>query len=180
MPRRHRRRRLRPERSIVNLPGYRVVNLLGLAACFVAMGFALYLQHVVGLEPCPLCILQRVAVFGAMAVLIAAILHNPAQTGQRVYAALGELCALFGLGVAGRHVWLQYLPADQVPACGPGLEYMLDVFPLQDALSMVLRGSGECAVVDWTFLGFSLAELTLAVFVGLCVLFSFQMVRRRG
>lgn len=164
----------------MKLPGYRLVNVLGLLGCLVAMGFALYLQHVVGLEPCPLCIMQRVAVFAAMGVLVLAILHNPRAVGQRVYALTGLLAALSGLGVAGRHVWLQHLPADQVPACGPGLEYMLDVFPLQDVVSMVLRGSGECATVDWTFLGFSLAELTLMVFVGLVVLFLFQLLRQRG
>ncbi|MFZ5698712.1 MAG: disulfide bond formation protein B [Pseudomonadota bacterium] len=162
----------------MTLPGYRFVSALGLVGCLVALGFALYLQHVVGLEPCPLCILQRVAVFAAMGVLIAAIAHNPEATGQRVYAALGLLASLFGVGVAGRHVWLQHIPAEQVPACGPGLNYMLDVFPLRDVVAMVLRGSGECAVVDWTFLGFSLAELTAVVFVGLVALFSFQIFRR--
>lgn len=164
----------------MTLPGYRVVNILGLLACLVAMGFALYLQHVVGLEPCPLCIMQRVAVFAAMGVLVIAILHNPRAIGQRVYALFGLFAALAGLGVAGRHVWLQHIPADQVPACGPGLDYMIDVFPMQDVLTMVLRGSGECAVVDWTFLGFSLAELTALVFVGLVVLFLFQLLRQRG
>lgn len=162
----------------MTLPGYRLINVLGLAGCLVAMAFALYLQHVEGLEPCPLCILQRVAVFGVMGVLLVAIVHNPGRTGQRVYAGLALASALAGLGVAGRHVWLQYLPADQVPACGPGLEYMLDVFPLKDALSMVLSGSGECATVDWTFLGFSLAELTAGVFVGLVALGLFQLLRR--
>lgn len=164
----------------VKFPGYRLVNVLGLAACFVAMGFALYLQYGVGLEPCPLCIMQRVAVLAAMAVLVLAIAHNPKKTGQRVYALAGLLASLAGLGVAGRHVWLQHLPADQVPECGPGLNYLLDVFPLKDVVALVLRGSGECAKVDWTFLGFSLAELTLVVFAGLCVLFLFQLVRRRG
>lgn len=161
----------------MTLPGYRTVNMLGLAACLVAMAFALYLQYGVGLEPCPLCILQRVAVMSAMAVLLAAIVHNPWRLGQRVYAFLGWLASVLGLGVAGRHVWLQHMPADQVPACGPGLNYLLEVFPLRDALSLVLRGSGECAVVDWTFLGLSLAELTLGVFLGLIVLFAFQFVR---
>jgi len=164
----------------MSLPGYRFVNILGLLACLVATAFALYLQHVVGLEPCPLCILQRVAVFAAMAVLALAILHNPKAVGQRVYALLGLFAGLAGLGVAGRHVWLQHMPADQVPACGPGLDYMLDVFPMQDVIGMVLRGSGECAVVDWTFMGFSLAELTALVFVGLVVLFLFQLLRQRG
>jgi len=164
----------------MTLPGYRLVNILGLLGCFVALGFALYLQHIVGLEPCPLCIMQRVAVFAAMGVLVVAIAHNPRAIGQRVYALLGLLASLAGLGVAGRHVWLQHIPADQVPACGPGLDYMMDVFPMQDVVAMVLRGSGECAVVDWTFLGFSLAELTAVVFVGLVVLFLFQLLRQRG
>lgn len=164
----------------MGLPGYRLVNILGLLGCCTAMGFALYLQHVVGLEPCPLCILQRVAVIAAALVLVLAIAHNPKAVGQRVYALLGLFASLGGLGVAGRHVWLQHIPADQVPACGPGLDYMLDVFPMKDVLSMVLRGSGECAVVDWRFMGFSLAELTLLVFVGLFVLFLFQLLRQRG
>lgn len=162
----------------MKLPGYRLTNLVGLAGCVMATAFALYLQYGVGLEPCPLCILQRVAVFAAMGVLVVAIVHDPGRTGQRVYGAIGMLASLFGLGVAGRHVWLQHLPADQVPACGPGLNYMLDVFPLRDALSMVLRGSGECAEVDWAFLGFSLAELTAFVFVGLIAFFLFQILRR--
>lgn len=164
----------------MTLPGYRLVNLLGLAGCLVATAFALYLQYGVGLEPCPLCILQRVAVFAAMGVLVVAILHHPGRTGQRVYGGLGLLASLFGLGVAGRHVWLQHLPADQVPACGPGLNYMLDVFPFMEALSMVLRGSGECAEIDWTFQGLSLAEWTAFVFVGLIALFLFQILRRRA
>lgn len=164
----------------MTLPGYRATNLLGFAACIVAMATALYLQYGVGLEPCPLCIMQRVAVISAMVVLVVALVHNPHRTGQRVYALLGLLASLAGLGVAGRHVWLQHLPADQVPECGPGLNYLLEVFPLKDALALVLRGSGECAKVDWTFLGLSLAELTLPVFVGLCVLFLFQLLRRQG
>jgi disulfide bond formation protein DsbB len=164
----------------MQLPGYRVVNVLGVVGCIVATAFALYLQHGMGLEPCPLCILQRVGVWGAMLALLLAALHNPGRTGQRVYALLGLASTLFGLFTAGRHVWLQHLPPDQVPECGPGLDYMLDVFPLQEAIGMVLRGSGECAVVDWTFLGLSLAEQTLLVFVGLLVLFLFQILRRDG
>lgn len=162
----------------MTLPGYRLINLLGLAGCAVATAFALYLQYGEGLEPCPLCILQRVAVFAAAAVLLAAILHNPGRAGQRGYAGLGLLAALGGLAVAGRHVWLQHLPPERVPACGPGLDYMLEVFPFRDAMAMVLSGSGECAVVDWTFLGGSLAEWTALVFVGLAVLFLFQLLRR--
>ncbi len=161
------------------LPGYRFTNLLGFLACVFAMTFALFLQYAAGQDPCPLCIMQRIAVIGAMAVLLLASIHNPYRIGQRVYAGLGLLCALFGLGVAGRHVWLQHMPADQVPACGPGLEYMLDVFPMHEVLNMVLRGSGECAVAGPRFLGGSLAEWTLLVFVGLTALFLFQLCRHR-
>lgn len=162
------------------LPGYRALNALALLGCGAAIGFALYLQHVLGQEPCPLCIMQRVAVFAVAAVLIVAVVHNPQKTGQRVYAACGLLAALAGLGVAARHVWLQHLPADQVPECGPGLDYLLDVFPLQEVVQLVLRGSGECAKAGPLFLGGSLAEWTLLVFVALCAFFIIQLVRRRG
>lgn len=136
----------------------------GFLGCLALIGIALYMQHVIGLEPCPLCILQRVAVMGMGAVLLFASLHNPAGWGRRVYAGLTSLVALFGLVTAGRNVWLQHLPADRVPDCGPGLDYMLEVFPLSRTLEMVFKGSGECAEVQWTFLGFSIPEWMLLVF----------------
>lgn len=142
----------------------RTIFITGFLGCVVLIGVALYMQHVIGLEPCPLCILQRVAVIGIGAVLLVAALHNPVGWGRRVYAGLTSLLALFGLATAGRNVWLQHLPADQVPDCGPGLDYMLEVFPLTRTLEMVFKGSGECAEVQWTFLGFSIPEWMLLVF----------------
>lgn len=155
----------------------RILNLLAFLACMVAFWGALYLQHFEDLEPCPLCIFQRVAVIAASIFFLLAAIHNPGKTGQRVYAVLAGIGAGFGVFTAGRHVWLQGLPPDQVPACGPELGYMLDVFPMQDVVSMVLRGSGECAKVDWVFLGISLPGWSLVVMLGLSAVVAFQLCR---
>jgi disulfide bond formation protein DsbB len=124
----------------------------------------LYLQEYLGLDACPLCMTQRVFVvlWGLIALLGA--LHNPQGWGRRVYGALCGLAAMGGAAVAARHVWLQHLPADQVPACGPSLDYMLDNLPFETTLRVILAGDGNCAVIDWTFLGFSIPEQTLALF----------------
>lgn len=143
----------------------RLGYIVGAAVCAGLLGFGLYLQHVVGLEPCPLCIFQRVAFIALGAVFLAAALHGPGKAGAIFYAVLGGLFAAIGAGIASRHVWLQNLPADQVPACGPGLEYMLERFPLTRMLEKVLSGSGECAEAGWTFLGLSIAGWSLLWFV---------------
>jgi len=131
------------------------------------MGTALiYFQHVLQLEPCPLCIFQRVVVIALGMVFLVATLHNPSGPGVRVYGALVTLVATTGAGIAGRHVWLQNLPPDQVPDCGPGLDYILEVFPVGEALRMVLHGSGECAQVLWRFLGLTIPGWTLVAFSG--------------
>jgi disulfide bond formation protein DsbB len=153
----------------LQLPSRRVVNLIGAAICAALMGFALYSQYVGGLEPCPLCAFQRMAMTALGIVLLVAAAHGPGQAGGRVYGALAGLCAAAGIVVAGRHVWLQSLPPDEVPACGPGLAYILDTFPLGEALKQVFAGSGECAKVDWTFLGLSMPFWVLAWFVALGV-----------
>jgi disulfide bond formation protein DsbB len=134
----------------------RKANLLGALTCAGLMGFALYAQHGLGLEPCPLCVFQRVAVIALGVVFALAALHGPRGAGRIVYGLLAVLAAAGGAGVAGRHAWLQSLPPDQVPACGPGLDFMLDTFGLGEALRMVLSGSGECAEVAWSFLGLSM------------------------
>jgi|SRR5690625_5200339 len=145
----------------------RYLGFAGFLMCVFAMASALYLQHVGGLDPCPLCTFQRVGYIGAGVVFLLGALHNPGVVGRRIYAVLTALCALYGAGVAGRHIWLQNLPEDQVPECGPGLDYMLDVFPMKDVLAMVFSGSGECAEIDWTFLGITLPELALIGFIAL-------------
>lgn len=152
------------------MPGARLAFAGGAAVCFGAIAYAiLWLQHGLGLEPCPLCVLDRVAFALAGLVFLLAALHGPGRMGRRVYAAVAVPPLAFGLGVAGRHVWLQHLPAERVPACGPSLDYILENFPLQRALDLVLRGSGSCAEIQWRFLGLSIPEWTLALFAVLTV-----------
>ncbi len=143
----------------------RVGNLAAAVACAGMMGFALFSQYVWHMEPCPLCIFQRVALVALGVVLLLAGIHGPARIGSRVYAVILAIPALAGIGVAGRHVWLQNLPKDQVPACGPGLDFMVDTFPMLEVLDMVLSGSGECADVVWRFLGLTMPAWTLIGFV---------------
>ncbi|WP_043766517.1 disulfide bond formation protein B [Algiphilus aromaticivorans] len=146
---------------------FRLFSLLGFLATVGAMGFALWLEHVQGLEPCPLCIFQRVAMIATGLVFLLAALHGPRGTGRWVYALLVWLSAGAGMAIAGRHVWLQSLPEDQVPACGPTLDFLTDSLPLWDVVATVLRGDGNCAVIDAAWLGISLPAWTLIGFVGL-------------
>ncbi len=149
------------------LPGRRVVNLAGFLICTGLMAYALYAQHQLMLEPCPLCILQRVAVIAIGALFLLAALHNPSGRFRYLYMGLIGLASILGAIVAGRHVWLQNLPEDRVPACGPGLDYMLANFPFRDALDMVFTGSGECATLDWQVLGLSMPAWVLVAVIGL-------------
>jgi disulfide bond formation protein DsbB len=144
----------------------------GLAAfaCFGLIAFALYLQYVQREEPCPLCILQRVAVIAMGVVFLVAAIHSPQRLGLRIYSALLMLIGLAGAAVAARHVWLQNLPKDRVPECGPGLEFMLQQFPLSQVFALVFRGSGECAEAGWRFLGLTIPAWTLLWFLALVVL----------
>ncbi|MCX7555930.1 disulfide bond formation protein B [Xanthomonadaceae bacterium JHOS43] len=135
--------------------------LFGAVACASLLAYALYAQYRMFLDPCPLCILQRVVFMIMGGLFLLGALHGPKRWGRGIYGVLVFFVAAVGMGIAGRHVWLQGLPPDQVPACGPGLEYMLDAFPLSKTLSMVFTGSGECANVDWNFLGLSMPAWVL-------------------
>jgi len=146
-------------------PFYFAVALL----CSALLGFGYYLQFAKDLEPCPLCIFQRLAYIAVAVVAVAGLVQGPRGFGRRIYGALLAAAAVVGAVVAGRQVWLQHLPPDQVPSCGPGLDYMLEVFPLADAVKMAFTGSGECAEVDWTFLSLSIAEWSLIFFACLTV-----------
>ncbi|TXT24478.1 MAG: disulfide bond formation protein DsbB [Gallionellaceae bacterium] len=129
------------------------------------IGAALYLQHVMRQDPCPLCMLQRVIFIAMLAVFTVAALHNPKRAGAAAYSALIALLSLGGIGVASRHIWLQHLPKDQVPACGPGLDYMLESFPMSEVLQELMHGSGECAAKGWTFLALGIPEWSLVWYV---------------
>lgn len=148
------------------LRSFRAQFLTGAAICAALLGFAIYSQRNLLLEPCPLCILQRVAFMALGLAFVVGGLHAPhGMGGRRAYGVLAALAALGGALVASRHLWLQALPPDQVPACGPGLAYLLEAFPLADVVKQVFTGSGECAKVDWTFLGLAMPGWTLIWYV---------------
>ena len=157
---------------------YRFINGLLVLASIVGMSFALYLEHVKGLDPCPLCVFQRVGLMAMGIFALIAFLHNPASNlMKRMYALLATLSIGWSVGVAARHVWLQTLPPDQVPSCGPGLNYLIDARPLKTVLNEVLTGSGECAAIDWTFLGQSLPVWSLVFFSVLLLICLWQLFR---
>ena len=157
----------------------RSLFLIGFLFCALMLGIAGYFQFIDNLEPCPLCILQRVSTLLVGVVLLFAVIHNPKGFGVRIYGFIAGVFALIGAGISGRHLWLQSLPEDQVPSCGPGLNFMLDNFPLGDTINMVLRGSGECAEVLWTFMGVSIPGWTLLAFILLAFISLSQLFRRQ-
>jgi len=143
----------------------RLGYLAGFLICGGLILYALYLQYYEYQDPCPLWLLQRVVYIALMVVFLLGALHGPRRTGAIVYSTLLVLVSLIGAGIAGRHVWLQHLPKDKVPECGPGLGYILDRFPLVNALEKIFRGSGECAEAGWRLMGLSIAEWSLVWFV---------------
>jgi disulfide bond formation protein DsbB len=150
---------------------FRIQFLFGFLVCVALLAYAVFAQYGQMFEPCPLCIFQRVALAATAVVALLGALHGPRSAqGRRVYGTLAFLAAATGAGIAGRHVWLQHLPPDQVPACGPGLSFMIESMPSYlDVVKKVLQGSGECAKVDWTLLGFSMPEWTFLCFALLAV-----------
>lgn len=158
---------------------YRVINGVLFLGCLVGMIFALFLEHVQGLEPCPLCVFQRVGLIGLGFFALIAFLHHPkSNVLKRIYASLASISILWSVGVAARHVWLQHLPPEKVPSCGPGLDYLIDALPMKTVLEQVLSGSGECAEIDWTLLGLSLPTWSLIFFAGLAGLSLWQVFRK--
>ena len=138
---------------------------LGFLVCAGLLAFALYLQYYEYQDPCPLCLLQRWVYIALMVVFLVAAVHGPGRIGAIVYGGLLTLTTAIGAAIAARHVWLQHLPPDRVPECGPGLEFTLRKFPLFQALEKVFAGSGQCAEAGWKFLGLSIAGWSLVWFV---------------
>ena len=151
--------------------------LLVAFACAGLLGFALYKQHMDFVDPCPLCVFQRVAFMWIGAVSLVAALHGPGSAGRWIYGAAVALGGVCGAGIALRHLWLQGLPPGQVPDCGMGLNYMLDTMPFTEVLAQVFQGSGECAEVLWTFLGLSMPGWTLVWYSGITVVTIFVLAK---
>lgn len=153
----------------------RQIFLIACLGCTGMIATALYMQEVMALTPCYLCITQRAFVILTGVIALVALLHN---RGHRIYGVLMALSAMGGGFFSGKQLWLQSLPEDKVPACGPPADYLFDRFSFSDALSMLLRGDGNCAEVQWTLLGISIPGWTLVCFVGLAVLGLWLAIRR--
>lgn len=158
----------------------RLVFALLFATCTTLLGVGLYLQHAVGLEPCPMCILQRYAFIAVAVVALMAALHGPQRWGMRVYGTLTGTLALAGGSVAVRQTLLQRFPPQESQSCLPtDLDYLLETFPLAQALPKIFAGSGDCAKVDWRLLGLSIAEWSLVCFVGVLAASIWVLVARQ-
>ena len=147
----------------------RIGYLLGFLACFGLVAFALYIQQKNHLEPCPLCISQRITYMSMGVLFLIAALHNPAQIGRRIYGFLQFIVAVAGVGIAERHIWIQANPDKVMAECGAGFDYIFDTFPMKKALDLVFKGTGECSKIDWTLFGLTIPQLSLACFVLLAV-----------
>jgi len=164
----------------MTLPASRLCNAAGVAGALVALSVAyFYMQRHLGLEACPLCLIDRaiVAVIGFTFLL--AFLINPQRLGQRIFSVVALFFSGLGIAVCLRHLWLQGLPKDQLPECTPGLEYMLETFPIGETLRTIFTSAGECADIQWTFLGLSIPAQTLILFIGFAVLSLIQILRKQ-
>ena len=139
----------------------RLLNLAGFLCCAGLLAYAVYVQNVLGVDPCPLCIFQRVGVAASGVFFLAAALHSPKGWGARVYGTLLAIAALLTVAIAARHVWIQHMPEDQLPSCGAGLGFLLEEFPVAEVIRKVLTGSGECHQVNWTFLSLAMPTWVL-------------------
>ena len=152
--------------------------LLSFALCFGIVALALVIQTTYKLEPCPLCITQRMVFMGLGVLFLIAAFIPPANILKKIFAALQVLTALGGAGVAIRHWYLQANRESMIADCGVGFDYMFENFPLQKAFKLLFRGTGDCAAIDWTFLGLTLPQLGLISFLGFAALALYLALRK--
>ncbi|HZV60968.1 MAG TPA: disulfide bond formation protein B [Methylophilaceae bacterium] len=143
--------------------------ILGFLVSFGLVALALYLQKAYDLEPCPLCIFQRIAFLVLGLFFLIAGIHNPADKGRKVYGALQFAAAAVGAGIAARHTWIQANPDKVMSECGAGFDYIYETLPFSEFLTWVFKGTGECSAMDWSFLGLTIPQLSLIAFIGLAM-----------
>lgn len=156
--------------------------LIAIAIALTSIGSVLvaaYVEPFASMNPCPMCMMQRALYLGVGAFAILTLLTVKHNVARPIFAFLGLICAVIGTAVAGRQVWLQHLPAEEVPACGPPLEYMLEVFPLLEVVQHALMGTGDCAEIQWQWLGLSIPGWSIILFLGLA-LGNLLILFRRG
>lgn len=147
--------------------------LLGFIASYGLIAAGLVIQQAYHLEPCPLCISQRMAFMALGALFLVAALHNPALRGRQIYGLLHFIAASVGAGIAARHVWIQSHPDQVMAECGVGFDYMFESFPFKRAIELVFKGTGECTKIDWTFLGLTIPQLS---FIGFTTLAAYAVL----
>ena len=141
--------------------------IIGFIFSTIIIATALFFQYGLNLEPCPLCIIERIVVITLAAIFLVGLLHNPKHSlVRRLYGQIVATASLAGIAVASRHAWLQNLPEDQRPACGEGLDYWIKTLPPNEVIEKIFQGTGDCAEVAWTFAGFNTPELALIIFSG--------------
>ena len=158
---------------------FRNINSLIAVACAGLIGTAYYMEYVLFLDPCPLCMVQRILVLLVGVLCFIAFIHNPKHRGQIRYAAGVLVVSILGAAAAGRHVWLQNLPSERIPECFPGIEFILANHPIMESLRIIFGGTGECAEIMWTLLGISIPGWTLIAFVAFCGTAIFLMQKAR-
>lgn len=142
---------------------------IGFIASFGIVAYGLYIQQQYNLEPCPLCIFQRMAFLVMGTLFLLSALQNPANLGRKIYGGLHLVAALVGIGIAVRHVWIQANPEKVFAECGAGFDYIFETFPLKKALDLVFKGTGECSSIEWTMFGLTIPQLSLIAFIGLAI-----------
>lgn len=158
-----------PSQCLRNCFSGRAGYLLGFLVSVGLVVYALYIQQRYNLDPCPLCIFQRMAFLAMGGLFLIAAIHNPATLGRKVYGVLQFVAAATGIGIASRHVWIQANPDKVMAECGAGFDYIFETFPLKRALDLVFKGTGECSAMDWTMLGLTIPQLSLIAFIGLAI-----------
>jgi len=152
-----------------NFLGSRAAYFAGFAVSFGLVGLALFLQVQYNLDPCPLCISQRIAFMVLGVLFLIAGLHNPVGLWRKIHGVLQLAAAATGAGIALRHMWIQAHPEEVMAECGAGFDYIIESFPLQRAIELIFKGTGECSAIDWTLLGLTIPQQSLIAFVGLAL-----------
>ena len=153
----------------------RPAMFLGLIITIAMISVALFFQYVMGLEPCPLCSASRAVVIIMAIIFLIALLHGPKFWGRRLYALLLVLASSAGIIISGRHTWIQHLPKEKIPECGPGLDFWMKNLPPNEVIQKLFKGSGECAEIAWTLIGLSIPEWSLIIFI-LFLIYSFKLL----
>jgi disulfide bond formation protein DsbB len=150
------------------------IDFLIFIACIILLGIAYFMQYIMGLSPCYLCITQRffIAIIGLFSLL--AFIHNK---GPKIYGLIVAFSALIGGFFASKQLWLQSLPPEKIPACGPPVDYLFDSFNVSEAVKILIQGDGNCAAVQWTFIGISIPGWSLICFIAIVILSVLKIIR---